>query len=472
VIAVLALALGACQPRLQGGQFTCSPSTPGTCPYGWVCLPRGVEHRCFREVTSVCGNGIIEAGEQCDGTAIPDLACPALGYAGGTPACLSFCVLVCSGCGNGVVNPGETCDEGKDNSDLPNAACRTDCQERRCGDGILDADEACDDGEDNGLAPGAFCRPDCRPARCGDGVVDPGETCDDGARAGGDGCGASCRVEDGFTCLGEAPSTCLPVTFAALPAGTFLMGSPAGELGRRSNEAQRSVALTRGFEIQTTEVTRREFRIVMGYDPSLEPTGGDDHPVDHVTWHEAAAFTNALSDLAGLERCYDCAGAAQGVVCTQGPQATPYDCAGYRLPTEAEWEYAARAGAPEATYNGEILHTGCSPVDPTLDPIAFYCGNADDQLHPVASKLPNAWGLYDLLGNAFEWVHDWDRRPTSPPPPAVEEDPWGIPNGYYRILRGGCSWCYAWATRAALREPDGPRSLDYPTGLRPARTRP
>ena len=220
------------------------------------------------------------------------------------------------------------------------------------------------------------------------------DRCPPGSRCGGD------RV-----CVAAGS----PEDWILVHAGTFTMGSPPGEAGRDDDETQHEVTLTRDFEIQATEVTQAQFQELMDDNPS---GFGDcpNCPVETVSWHEAAAYCNALSDLAGLDRCYECSGSGTGSECDlSSAYATPYDCPGYRLPTEAEWEYAARGGItqdPRATFNGEpgteTEPWNCSSTK-VLEPIAWYCNNGRGRTHPVGGKSPHR-GLYDMLGNVEEWV--------------------------------------------------------------------
>jgi len=273
-------------------------------------------------------------------------------------------------------------------------------------------------------------------------------SCDDeadgGASSGGDGDG------DGDA-DGDAD---MPAKWARLSGGTFTMGSPASEEGRYDDETQHQVTLTRDYEIQTTEVTQSQFKAVMGYDPS-DFGGCGDCPVETVRWYEAAAYCNALSDLAILDRCYDCSGSGFSVICEpSGSYSSPYDCPGYRLPTEAEWEYAARSGT-----------TGASYAD--LDDVAWYHGNSGVETHPVGSKNPSPWGLHDMLGNVWEWCHDWhDDYPSG-----SVTDPWGPETGSGRLLRGGSAVSHARYARAAGRTWPAPGGSADDVGFRPVRSR-
>ena len=278
-------------------------------------------------------------------------------------------------------------------------------------------------------------------------------------------------------CLSTPAQAEAPPDFVRITAGEFTMGSPSAhgrfEKGRDGDEAQHRVRLTVDYEIMAHEVTQEQFSQAMGYAPSAHTSCGPDCPVEHVSWHEALAFANARSVEAELPTCYTCQGEGDAVRCSLDPSlARPQDCGGYRLPTEAEWEYAARAGTETAFYSGPITDTECA--DPGLDGIGWYCGNAGDTPHPVARKLPNAWGLYDMSGNVAEWVwgwyeHEvWDWGHYYGPDPLV--DPTGQATGELMVYRGGDYSYYSQYCRSASRHSGSPAEGAKEVGFRLARS--
>ena len=241
----------------------------------------------------------------------------------------------------------------------------------------------------------------------------------------------------------------LPIT-----AGTFDMGCTAGQSGCDTDEKPaHTVTLTKDFWMSETEVTQGAYEAVMGTDPSSHSSCGTDCPVDTVSWDDVAEYANALSDDAGLEQCYSCTSGT----CVQAMN--PYDCVGYRMPTEAEWEYAARAGT-------DLRYAGSD----TIGDVAWYAGNSVGTTHPVATKDPNAWGLYDMSGNVTEWVHDWFGSTYYSSSPA--SDPAGPTSSGYRVFRGGTYTGSADYLRVVDRNGSTPGARYSNIGIRLARTVP
>jgi len=203
--------------------------------------------------------------------------------------------------------------------------------------------------------------------------------------------------------------------------GTFMMGTPEGEPGRRSDEEQRETTLSRAFALGRFPVTNLIWSLVTG-----EPLKGEPLlPKTEVSWIDAAEFCQRLNNLLGLPQAMTQDDKDEWILDLDSP--------GFRLPTEAEWEYACRAGTTEARYG-------------PLDDVAWHFSNSGKAIQPVGLKLPNQWGFYDTLGNVLEWCWDWYASS-----PSQTLDPTGPNRGSNRVLRGG-SWInVAQLVRAGFR---------------------
>ena len=183
--------------------------------------------------------------------------------------------------------------------------------------------------------------------------------------------------------------------FVFIPAGTFQMGSTTGE---KDEQPVHQVTISKPFYMGETEVTQAQWKAVMGTNPSLFQ-GNPKQPVEQVWWDDVQAFIRTLNEKEGSNL--------------------------YRLPIEAEWEYAARDGTTTAYSFGDDASV--------LDQYAWYKDNAGEKTHPVAQLKPNAWGLYDMHGNVWEWVQDWYQRYSA----EAVTDPQGPASGTHRSRRGG-----------------------------------
>lgn len=286
----------------------------------------------------------------------------------------------------------------------------------------------------------------------------------------------------------------IPAGFVLISAGTFTMGSPAGELGRNEDEIPHKVTFTNDFYLSATEVTNQQYADLAqwafnngycaatslslqdnldgsskelldldGYGSEISfsegtftvDAGKEDDPAKCISWYGAVAYCDWLSLKEGISRAYN-----HDTWYCNGQD--PYSAEGYRLPTEAEWEYACRAGSQTAFANGEITDTGCE--DDVLNEIGWYCGNTPDRAHPVKQLIANEWDLYDMHGNIEEWCNDWYGSYNGDETNAV-----GPNTGTDRVVRGG-NWDFiARACRSAFRAHHDPKSGDSLSGFRVCR---
>ncbi len=226
----------------------------------------------------------------------------------------------------------------------------------------------------------------------------------------------------------DLPAGAVPLDLVWIPPGTFVMGSPRCEPGRDPEEIQHLVTLSKGFYMGKYEVTQAQWSAVMGSNPAYH-TDSVNQPVERVSWHDCHAFIGKLNAL------------------NQGT---------FRLPAEAEWEYACRAGTFTAYFWGD------DPQNTEIGQYAWYLENTERQTFDVGLKLPNPWGLYDICGNVMEWCEDG----YGPYPSTPLLDPKGDRSTRLVAIRSAPPPGYAWANRSAQRVSGDPSARDPYLGLR------
>jgi formylglycine-generating enzyme required for sulfatase activity len=216
--------------------------------------------------------------------------------------------------------------------------------------------------------------------------------------------------------------------FVYVEGGTFTMGSPIGEEDREDNEVEHQVTV-KSFYISKYEVTQKEYQEIMGTNPSYYK--GNNLPVENVSWHDAIEYCNKRSIKEGLKPAYS--GGGDNVKCD-------WNANGYRLPTEAEWEFAAKGGTKEYL---TVAYSGSN----SADAVGWYRKNSGKKIHAVGQKQANSLGLYDMSGNVWEWCWDWYGEYQR----GAQTDPRGPVSGTNRVLRGGVWWSDVQYLRSAYR---------------------
>jgi formylglycine-generating enzyme required for sulfatase activity len=232
--------------------------------------------------------------------------------------------------------------------------------------------------------------------------------------------------------------TSAPANMAFIPPGTFRMGSPSNEVDRSINEGpQMAVTISRGFWMGIYPVTQGQYQALIGSNPSTF-TGNPNLPVETVSWNDSTNYCAMLTQ--------------QALAAGQIPAGSQY-----RLPTEAEWEYACRAWTSDRRF-----HYGDDLGYTNLTNYAWYNANAAST-QPVGQKLPNPWGLYDMNGNVQQWCQDYG---VAPYPGGSVTDPQGPSTGTDRVYRGGSWFAAASACRSAARAGSYPTGVGFSVGFR------
>jgi len=229
-----------------------------------------------------------------------------------------------------------------------------------------------------------------------------------------------------------------------IEGGTFVMGSPANEQGRTTSEGPQHQVTVGSFYIAKFPVTQAEYQEITGTNPSHYK--GPSLPVEQVNWFDAVLYCNRRSEKEGLTPAYSVNG--NSVTWNHGAN-------GYRLPTEAEWEYACRAGTQTPYYNGT-----------SADEAGWHIGNSSARTHAVGEKQCNAWGLYDMHGNVLEWCWDWLGNYST----EANNNPSGPDSGTSRVYRGGCWSFQGNQIRSAYRFGNNPNMRSFLIGFRVARS--
>ncbi|MCB9530367.1 MAG: SUMF1/EgtB/PvdO family nonheme iron enzyme [Myxococcales bacterium] len=463
-------------------------------------------------LTQLCGDDVVSGTEECDGSVPAGVTCASLGFTSGTPSCSRSCTIDSSGCvrlpavttaavAAGTITSTSALVAGNvTNLGAPNPTQHGFCRGPSANPAVGGSGVVCSTlgartstGSFNetisGLTPGTtyFVRAYATNAAGTAYGASRSFSTPPALLALGTACTSSAECDSGLCSTDEVASTnrrCAPselpaaaggaMEFRYIPAtgtGGFTQGSPLTEADRSGDELQWQSTITRAYFISRTEVTQGQWKVATGgTNPSWNPD--DSRPVEMVDWWTVAAFANWLSEQAGLERCYTFTPAnwdrdvlnwadGEGADEVTGIAWSGASCAGYRLPTESEWEWAARG--PVAGGSLTTPWYWGSTFNPSY---AWYSGNSASGTNPVGTKLANAYGLRDMSGNVYEWV--WDLYGAYPLINRVDYA--GPSTGDGRCNRGG-GWVFgAEVTRSAQRQYGDPANRFVDQGFRLART--
>jgi formylglycine-generating enzyme required for sulfatase activity len=234
-----------------------------------------------------------------------------------------------------------------------------------------------------------------------------------------------------------APTNPFVLETIIINVDSFQMGNTGAYSSNDDDKPLHKVILTKSLIMSKYEITLGEWKKTMGVGHSSFRS--DSFPIDNASWKDAILFCNQLSQNQALSKCYEFKGNV--VVCN-------WNANGWRLPTEAEWEYACKAGTATDFYNGNLTVNECSPIDPNLNEIGWYCSNSSSGSHLTGFKQPNSFGLYDMLGNVAEWCWDY----WGPYSKLSVTDPKGLDSGTAHVLRGGAWYSDPTKCRSSFRD--------------------